>query len=85
MWALYDPLLGFLCPSGAGSACPCTGGEGGDVKTVLLSTYYLHEAKITPGLLFCPDAPRVSFWGALQMQLQAEGGVGGGRFAVFFS
>lgn len=38
--------------------------------------YYLHEAKITPGLLFSPAAPRVSLWGALQMQF--EGWVGPG-------
>lgn len=84
MWAWYDHLLGFLCSSGAGNACPCTV-DGADVKTVLHFMYYLHEAKITLGLLFCPDAPQVSLWGALPMQLEGWGWVCGGRFAVFFS
>lgn len=82
MWAWYDAvppaLSGSLCSSAAGN----TNDGGGDGKTVPCSTYYLREAKINPGLLFCPDAPRVSPWGALQTQLEGwRVGVGGGMGA----
>lgn len=75
-WQRLDRLSGSLCFSGAGDACPCAAG-GGDVKTVPCSTYYLHEAKRTPGLLFGPVLLGRLFGVLCQRGLKAGGEVGG--------